>query len=60
MKILTELIIKILDRILPALIAYRFGKTDQQKKQAKANYEQAKKYADIASGADVDSPVDRL
>lgn len=60
MKILAELIIKILDRLLPALLAYRFGKTKQQKDQARANYEHAKAMADIAAGPDVDSPVDRL
>lgn len=60
MKILAELIIKILDRLLPALIAYRFGKTKQQKDQARANYEQAKRNADIAAGPDVDNPADRL
>ena len=60
MKILTELIIKILDRLLPALIAYRFGKTKQQKEQARYNYERAKAMADIASGSDVNNPVDRL
>ena len=60
MKLLAELIIKILDRLLPALIAYRFGKSNYQKDQIKVNYEQAKRNADISAGPDVDNPVDRL
>ena len=52
--------ISLSERLFPAMMAYLYGKKRIEKKMTKANYEQLKKNADIASGPDHDNPADML
>ena len=57
---LLSVAISLFERLFPAMMAYLYSKAKIEKKISKANYEQAKKNADIASSSDSDSPADLL